>query len=370
MATIEGLNANLKSEVADGDAIQGVSKENAAKQASDLFTKGDIKGAYGVLIKADPTNAGALLHDIAQYDPELAKGIAKAHKVGELEGQTPFGSNPAQIQQLQNEGALAVARAKTTGKEKPVIRKDPDSPSGFSTFQGNNKYFINQMGEVIGQGPDASAAPATQEQPKQPKLAPNQDIGADGKPVTLAPTQSKAIDQIKKTFASDTKDLVKGIEAAQQGSDLTQLNIPGFEALERLRILRGVMGGSRIAQQEFQATGQDMGAINDLENKLSKLGGQGMSPEVQKLYLRVSQATLRGLSKEYDQKLKNTLETAPGSVDQFVLKKRLMGSGPTVYQNVVQKVQQLPGQDQAAVNWAHDNPTDPRAKAILKANGF
>lgn len=363
MPSLEGLK--LAGEVVNqsADQINDVSNQlrlqGIASQASDLAKQGDFQGAYGLLFKARPDLAAQILPQMEKSNPQLAQSLIKSHTVGQLEGQTEFGSNPRQLLDASMAGKLAIAQNKASPSD-TVVRNDPNSPTGYSLI--NKKSGQKQNATQAGL-PDKQVDEST----KVPQLRPNEDINSEGKKVMLSPEQQKVIKETRKTFDSETKDIVKGIDASNQALELINKNIPGSGTIEKLRLLRGVVQG-RINQQEFTAFGKGQGILNSIDNAISEAKGNGMSSKVQDLMRQMATVAVNLQEKEYEQHLKNAVERNP-EVDPLILKKRLMGSGPTIHQALVKQIDKLPPEDQAAVNWAHDNPNDPRAKAILQKIG-
>lgn len=344
------------------ETYKGIQKDNerkdVIKSASAKWMAGDLKGALGDLAAIDPSViSGPAEKLMTVLNPDVQGKVKEAEKTGELSAQTDYGSNPRQLLDA------SIAGGKFNDKNKPIIRKSDRSPSGFSTFQNGKEIFIDAAGTPIGQGPDDSE----HSMPVKPNLAIGQDVDSSGQIITLSPAQQKAIKDTRKSFDSETKEIVKGMNDAYQAVKMIDENVPGSQAVEKLRLLRSIT--PRINQQEFQAYGKGQGVATMIENAMSEAAGQGMSAQTQQNMKAITQITLKNLSDEYDTALKNHVEKTP-EVDALILKKRLASSGPTVYQGIAKKVEQLPPQDQAAFNWAHDNASDPRAKAILKNLGF
>jgi hypothetical protein len=343
-------------------------RQAVVKDAIAKYQAGDMKGAFASLGILNPEG---LSKDVSQL--ANAGDIQKGKVGGELSAQTQYGANPAQLATIQGKYGVEAAQTKANAAlNKPVIRKDPNAATGFSAIYPNR---VNPLDGYQGQGQPAqsSTTPASQAKPadqgqKAPQLRPNQDISSEGKVITLSPQQQSVIKDARKTFDSETKDIVKGLDAAHQG--LTMVNDPslrGVEALERLRILRSVVQ-SRISNQEFQAFGGDMGAMTNLQSKLQKLQDGTLTPEMRTIYQNILSTTEKALSSQYDQHLTNAVERNP-EVDSLVLKKHLVGSGPTVYQALIKKVKELPPDLQGLYNEAHDKSSskDPQEQAKAKA---
>lgn len=357
MPSLEGLalagQVNNQSADQINDASNQFKLQAVASQASDLAKQGDFQGAYSLLFKARPDLAEKILPQMAQTSPQLAQSLAQSKENGSLQSQGALGSGsiPVQVAKINAQAKLAAEKNKSSDT---VVRNDINSPTGQSIT--NKKTGVKQYATMSGlpNKPDET-----------PQLRPNEDINSEGKKIMLSPEQQKVIKESRKTFDSETKDIVKGLDAAHQGS--TMVNNPdlkGVEALERLRVLRSVVQ-NRISQQEFQAFGGDMGLVTNLENKLQKLKDGKLTPEMRQIYTNILDVTQKALSSQYDQHLKNAVERNP-EVDPLILKKRLVGSsGPSVYQAVTKKVGQLPPDAQALFNWAHDNP-GPKADSYLK----
>lgn len=354
MASVEGLNAVQGLQDKVNDQMQTQLRQQAAQSASTLFQQGDVKGAIGALAKVDPDHAAQMFGQFQQFDPSSAGALSQAQAQGTTQGkfnvETPAGANP---RQLEDAKLKAMLQKQATLPSNQVVRADPNSPTGFS--------IINKQ---TGQTTETSKSPLVQTADQPPQLRPNEDINSNGEKVMLNPNQQKIIKETRKSFDEETKDLVKGLEAAHQGAIMVNENVPGAEPLERLRVLKSVVQ-QKMSNQEFQAFGTNFGAVADLEQRLEKIKTGKMTPEIQKDYLKIIGIMGSALDQEYDQHLKNAVERNP-EVDPLILKKRLVGSGPTAYQAIIKHVETLPPEDQAAFNWAHDNSTDPRAKAILQ----
>lgn len=376
MPTIEGL-ANLASlQKAQLDQTQQQSRIDAAKQAADLFKQGDIKGALGAMAAVDPDHVGNYIKQYQDSDPSTQQSLKQAQSQGATQGEynvtTPAGANPRQLldQQGANQLAVAQAKAKAMGS-KPRVLKDPNSPTGFTVVSpdGTAMPIDNYNGDAAAAAQKTQKQDQSAEEPKAPKLRPNEDIDSNGQKVLLSPEQQKTINTARKSFDSDTKEIVKGLDAAEKSIQLIDTNTPGARTVEALTTLKSAIGG-RVGQQEFQAYGKGMGIINQINNAISEAEGKGMSPETQKFMSRLVRTSAEVLGKEFDSHLQNTIERTP-EVDPLILKKRLVGShGPSAYKAVADKVSKLPPEDQAAFNWAHDNPSDPRAKKILSNLGL
>ncbi len=338
-----------------------------------MFQSGDIKGALSTMAKVDPDHVANLIQTFQQGDPNTQGALKQAEVGGQMTAEHPFESTPGDVAHIGADARIAAAEARTKQVE-DQIKYTTDPLSGLK-FAANKKGaiqgFLGADGKLHSmddiQGRAEQQAATSKASGEKPKLLANQDIDSTGQVVTILPAQQKIIKETRKTFDSETKDIVKGLEAAHQAQSMIEANNAGGEPLERLRLLRTV--SPRPTQQEFQALGMDMGAVDSLENKLQKIATGKMTPAIQKDYLAIVNLMSSKLSQEYDQRLKNTVEKTP-EVDSLILKKRLAGSGPTVYQAVAKKVSQLPAKDQAAFNWAHDNPNDARSKMILKNLGL
>lgn len=375
MPTLEGLaqaaavnKANTDQSIQNNQIFQ---RQQAASKAAELFKSGDIKGALSTMAAVDPEHVGQLIQQFQANDPTSQQSINQAKAQGAEQGQfnvtTPYGSNPRQLLDASLAGKQSVAQITSANKpSNKVVKADPNSPSGYTIVDKQAGSYSPVQVPNLPQSKDnmvADAGPGGPEGKPKPNLRPNQDIDSNGQIVTITPGQRKLIESSRKAFDSDTKELVKGLESVDQAKKLIDENVPGFEALEKLRLLRTV--SPRPSQQEFQAVGLDMGAINSLENKLSKVGGQGMTPDVQNLYRRVVSVMEKSLTRDYDAKLQNAVGRNP-EVDPLILKKHLSSGGPTSIQRLNSAVSSLSPQDQAAFNFAHDNPKDPRAKAIME----
>lgn len=390
MPTLEGLAASNKVSAQATEGIDQGVRQQAAAQAAELFKAGDIKGALLSIAKVDPDHAANIISGFQQHldtnsilDRSLAQSQGKTQ--GTFNVTTPNGSNPRQLLDAK----LAGEAAKTAKKGDETTSTFTDKLSGLTGFKSKSGKILGYVGpdghlhapeELKGITPktkttatDTAVADTTTGEvptttPEKPKLLPNQDVNSDGQVVTIEPTQRKIIDQARKSFDTETKDIVKGLDASTQALELINKNIPGSGTLEKLRLLRGVVQG-RINQQEFQAFGKGQGILNQIDNAISEAEGKGMSPKVQDLMRQMATVAVDLQMKEYDQHLQNAVERNP-EVDPLILKKRLAGSGPTVIQSMTKKIAELPPQDQAAFNWAHSNPKDPKAQQILKHLGF
>jgi hypothetical protein len=414
MATVEGLG-KVGQLVSQGvEQTQGLANQAAAQKAVELYKQGDIRGAYGTLMQADPAFAQKIAPQLTQIDPELAGQLTQSKEEGQLGGQTKFGSNPNQIHTMDNANALEIAKINAAAHVKAAqakndanewtVRSDPTSPTGFSRVskRSGEKQFINLQGEPIGgaetpaqaapkqataqpgqsttQPVDPNAkpqAPGQQpaEAPPKPALIPgakdpnskatNAFIDSNGKSVLLAPNQMKALDTSAKEFDKETKDLTKAINDGHQALQFIQKNNAGTQTVEKLRLLKSVVSG-RINQQEFAAFGTGNGILANIENAISEASGKGMGPQVQNNMLRLAKVALDLTTKEYDQALKNRVErTASQGIDPLIVKRRLIGSGPTPYQDALKQIETLPPQAQGLYSWVHDNidSKDPAVRA-------
>lgn len=388
MASVEGLNAvrGLQQGVLDDQNQQ--KRQEAALNAAELFKNGDIKGAIGTLAAVDPAHAATMLGLLGKIDPGSVQALSQAKSEGSTQGTynvtTPAGANPRQLLDAKLAGAKDVAgiKAKSTSDSTQTFTDKTSGLTGFKSKSGKILGFIGPDGELHAPDElngvkeqkqkdknsnlvaDASGQTLSPDQQQKPKLLPNQDIDSNGNTVAITPVQRKIIDSARKEFSTDTKELTKSIDNLTQAQRNIQDNIPGQGTIEKLRILKGVVSG-RINQQEFQAFGKGQGLVNQIDNAISEAAGKGMSPKVQQLMSQMVNAALDVTSQEYDQHLKNAVDKNP-DVDPLILKKRLASGGPTLHQAIVSKVSSLPATDQAAFNWAHDNPNDPRSKAILQ----
>lgn len=347
-----------------------------AQKAGQQYQAGDTQGAMASLM-SNPAFAGQIAGNLQNTDPNLANNM-EGSKLGALHD---YNSTPGDVAEIN-------ARAKMN---KPALRADKNSPSGFSWFGPEGSTYATQpeLRQFNGQSsptdsakavmaPDTSiptnasgmpaGAPSAAPTPKPIKLQANEEIGSDGNVLQLSPRQLDDIKGIQKTFNTSQKDNIKAINDLSQASDYIDKNIPGSGAIEKLRILKGVVQG-RINQQEFAALGKGQGLEATFENAASEAAGKGMGKQTQQDLKDIVNLALTKATGEYDQGLQNAVDTAPGSIDKMVLKKRLAGSGPTMHQALINRINQLPPEDQAAINWAHDNMNDPRAQAILKQFG-
>lgn len=380
MPTVEGLQkiANLNKTYTD-QAFQmsdRLNKQDAAKKAADQYKSGDVQGAYATMMQASPDWAEKMIGQGADRNPNLQGDLTNAKMGGQLGAQDDYGSTPRELTDAQGEWALKAAglRAKTASMGRPRVAPDKNSPTGFSLLNPADGSVI----PVEGYGLPAGASPAQQsgdqgqkaQQPQQQplKLRSNEEIDSTGNKVMLSPRQLDDIKNIQKQFTTSQKDNIKAIQELDAADSMIKANTPGSGTTEKLRILKGVVQG-RISQQEFAAFGNGMGVGTVIENAASEAAGKGMSAQTQKNLQSIVDLAKRKATGEFDAGLQNTLDTAPSGLDRMILKKRLMGSGPTAYQQTLNKVNSLPPEDQAAINWAHDNPNDPRAQKILQQFG-
>lgn len=359
--TVEGLQAvgnltapsatELAAEKMGQDQTSLLKKQKAAQLAAEQFKSGDMKGSIGTLLASDPEHAANFLKGLVAMDPNLQGALAQSKTAGALKAQNELGS-----------GSIAVtvaginAAAKKDAGNRPVIRASSISPSGQTITENGVTRFTELAGDQV-----ASGEAAKNSKPLQSF----QDVDSNGMIVSLTKDQRDTIKDARKSFDGETKELVKAIDSAHQAQIYIDKNIPMSGTIEKLRLLKSVVQG-RVTNQELQQMGTDLGVFDQAANQLSIKGGKGMSKGVQDKLRQIVDIALKTTTQEYDQRLKNAVERNP-NIDSLILKKRLVGSsGPTVYQDLTKKVEQLPPDAQALFNWAHDHPDDPKAAGYIQ----
>lgn len=114
--------------------LAGNRYQDAAKQASDLFLKGDIQGATGVLMQADPELAKGLLGNLSgPLNPQLQGDLIKSKTAGELEAQIATGNDPRSLKLLDAEAARQRLMAEAVQERKNSAEKMQKQNADWAT---------------------------------------------------------------------------------------------------------------------------------------------------------------------------------------------------------------------------------------------
>jgi hypothetical protein len=337
-------------------------KQAAAAQAAQLYKQGDIKGAYSTLIAADPSFANSLF----PQDKGIQQGVSYGKEKGQLQAESEYGSTPGQI-----------AAVKST---KPIIKKDENSPTGFSMTTPQGVFPFDAYGQPATKPSAASAQPTTPGQPPaQPSLRPNEEVDpATGKTFFISPSQSKGLTTGIKNFDSEAKDLTKKFQNLAETKSLVDANVPGLGMADKITFIKTLIpAGSRLAQQEIQAVTGDQNSVQDRLAQIAERAKTGKLPPAMQDYMRAALAAVeKPALDEY-----NTLAHMHAArmaestkLNPSIVMKRMLPSMPTTFQQKLQDLQTLPKTDQDAVEWAHNtlikNPKDEDALKILRLHGF
>jgi hypothetical protein len=391
MASLEDLQTanQIGQTVVDTNkaARQDADRKVAAAQAAAYYKQGDIRSAYSVLMQKDPEFAAKIAPDLTRIDPDLAGQLKQNVTEGELTGQTKFGSNPAQLEDIRGKYAVQAAQAKANAAANSVSTVT-NKASGDTVLKNKKGEIIgvmdanNQVRPINEAAKIAKSEDSTSTKTSAPKsaLAPDQEQMPDGSVIRLNTNQIKGLNKDTESFNKDTKDLTKSINNAELGRELILKNIPGTKVVEQLRILKGAVESGRVAVQEVQALGGKEGVATQLETAMAEAAGKGMGPTTQQNMLRLADAVRSYGMDEYRQILhQRAAQTAEKQkVDPAIVIKRLAPEMPTPIQQRLQDIQNLPPLDQQAIDWAHqtllktknDDPNYQKAIQILKMHGL
>ena len=198
MASVEGLTKVNELIQGTTDQFAQQDKMKAAQQAAELFKAGNIKDALGTILAHDPDRAAQLVQQFQAYDPSTQGSLKQAETAGGLQAQTDFGSNPAQLQALQNKGALDTAKARPKNSTYQV--RNPLTQEVEIRDRGTGEIV-----QVVG-SPEKIKEIDPEADPKDfnPKILFK----------SLNPKERKYYDDIQKDFMKDTKEDREALEAA------------------------------------------------------------------------------------------------------------------------------------------------------------
>lgn len=170
MPTLEGLelaskvnNANTAGIVANDQMIQ---RQQAAQQAAELYKKGDVNGAIGVLSAVDP--------EFMKNSPLVMQAQTRAQTAGQLDAETPFGANKRQITDANNASAEKIAGMRADQAAKEAVNKvtpgmaevDKEAAKAYNEFITKGGYtkttrninVLNDAMSILDNSADVSGA--------------------------------------------------------------------------------------------------------------------------------------------------------------------------------------------------------------------
>lgn len=349
--------------------------KDAAAQAAQLYQQGDLHGAIGTLMKVDPKLTQQIFQTLGTTeDPQVTQNNAYGKEKGDLTAKAEFGQLPTQIQE---------ARGKAIAGGKGFISVPLEMPDGTiipaSRDKGTGKLYYPDGSELpadIAMQAKQGYAPAVRVNPNtkdaeiitkaggkvKDVVSSGAPIEADsqGQAVMLKPIQVQKITKDVEAFNKDplTKDLTQQINSLNTAKEAIIKNVPGAGMLEKMRLIRGMT--PRPAVQEVMALNYGQGWETTLESYTTKASGQGLAPEEQKNFLNMVDVFQKANLDEYNQHLHSrAAQTAANakvgseSLDPSIVMKRYAPELPTPIQEALKKVAQLPKEEQAIIDQAH-----------------
>lgn len=322
-----GLMQAQTADVTQGDA-EKQRRIDVMNQAKQKFDSGDINGAYSALATVDPSY--------------LDK--APASSDAQLAVKQKYGSTPGQV----------AATKANAAQNKPIAVTQADGTKAYTTqkdlLAGNTSNLVTPGGQST------------------------TEVGADGQQVSVGPKQNSELLKLTKQFNTDAKPLTDSINATTDSASLLDKNIPGAQIAEKLKTIRGLVQSGRVPQSfvDQYGNGKSSGIIANIDNAISEAEGAGLGDQARQNMYQLNIALQDQATKEFDALLANRSQQASDNlkVDPLVAKKRFASVGPTVYQQIAQKVGKLSPDDQAAFNWAHDHLADKDKDSASKAKSI
>lgn len=363
MPTLEGLQAanNLTNGIAN-QTMQTAAfqqRQQAAQKASQLYQAGDLKGAYATLM-ADPGFAEKFGPQISAMVPEFGQQIKQGQETGQLQAETPFGSNPNQLENLRGQYQVEAAKARNSSG-RPKVVKDPNSPTGFSVTSPDGTVMpVENYTTPSGQ----AEAPASGSQ---------QSAG----PKPLAPQAQGELNKTIRELDKDPqmKDLNTEINGLQQVKDLASGNFPGSKQPLIMKFLTSSEFVKRFNEGEYnQSPIQAQSTFDQVKNWVANKGQGKIDKEVLNNFMDIVDNMQHSALNEYQGQLESkagALESATNKkLDKDTAMQKLLPGTNPIFKTKAQKYVQLSDDDKQAVDWARQNLGDPRALQILRMHGL
>lgn len=314
MPTVEGLQEVAKLNSASRENIQAgndfVNRKAAAQKASQLYQSGDIEGAIGAMIEVDPEFAKQISPSLLSVAPGIQQKLKMGQKTGELEAETAYGSNPAQLAAIKAKGdAMSMKSLKifTRTMEDGTQRNFQLLPNGqtvdLGLAGGLNRHVIDPVsGESTVFTPAAASSKVLQSPGKvaadkivqEAKEAGTQD---DPKPLyqSLNPVMRKNYDAEKDKYVAEVKD---NRDAIQAGYNTIEMINAGKE--NKGDILRAFQNQlARATGERGVMTEQDVApfgglqGITDVVKRAATYKMTGQIPEADRKFLKAVAETMR-----------------------------------------------------------------------------